>query len=146
MGSQFPDQESNLCPLQWRLSPNRWTSREALSILTIFKGTGPWHKGLSHSYATIPTIHLPHWNSVPVLHHLPAELTPAAHSGVSDKTPGRKMTWSRHHRVIQNSFTALNISRAPHLVLLPYLPNPWQPLFFFFLTVSIIFCPFQKVV
>ena len=27
-GSQFLDQGSNLCPLQWKQSPNHWTARE----------------------------------------------------------------------------------------------------------------------
>ena len=27
-GYWFPDQGSNLCPLQWKQSPNQWTARE----------------------------------------------------------------------------------------------------------------------
>ena len=127
MGSQFPDQESNLWPLQPQ-SPNHWTTREVLSILfssAQFHDTKYVHILVQPSLLSISQIE----TLAPVQQHLPAELTCAAHSGVLDKCT---MTWSPHHRVIQSCFPALNISRAPHLVLLPHLPNPWQLFFFLF--------------
>ena len=49
-GSQFPNQGSNRCPLQWTQSPNRWTVREFPRRLTFINQTEQLRLYLSQLY------------------------------------------------------------------------------------------------